>query len=170
MAQTIVILCDECLEGGTEVPGHTWGLAVEAPGAKVAGYSIDACEMHAEPYRAVLKAVAEYGRRSDRKMPLPRVSGAVTPSAEPVPSGAGEACPVSGCGFVGLALPSHVKAVHGLTISEVLGTANHPCPHDDCDRKFAGPQGVAVHLRTHHGMSVEDARALRQSAGFGARE
>ena len=162
MAQVISTLCDECLAGGSEVPAVTWGLTIDAPGAKSAPYLIDACEMHAEPYAAVAKTLAEYGRRSDRKAPLPRVA------AGPVPAGAtdfattpaGEhVCPVAGCGKsvpTRNGLISHVRRVHEMTLNESLGLvadgAEYPCP--DCERHFSTPQGLGRHRTAVHGYRV----------------
>jgi uncharacterized C2H2 Zn-finger protein len=161
MAQTIVILCDECLEGGAEVPGQTWGLMIAAPGSKGAPYEIDACEMHAEPFRSVLKALGEYGRRADRKTPMPRASTPGTPgTATAAATVAGShVCPV--CGYLSAtdkAVKSHVRAAHGMAWAEATGKAHLPCPEPDCERLIGGGQGLSAHLRTGHGYSLERAR------------
>lgn len=170
MAQTIVILCDECLEGGTEVPGQTWHVALGAPGAKVAPYEVDACDMHAEPFRAMLKAVGEYGRRSDKRTPMPRVStGGTSSPAGPVQAPSGEhACPV--CGELSpsdSALSSHVKRRHGVSLAEAKGEANIECPEPECGRKLRAFQGLSAHLRSGHGYSAAQSRQAVEAAGGG---
>lgn len=167
MAQTIVVLCDECLEGGTEIPGQTYAVAIAVPGTKAAPYEIDACLMHGEPYRQLLKTLGEYGRRTDRKTPLPRVSTAGAVAAD-VPPGS-VACP-AGCGYVGpseSAAKSHVNRHHKETSwGQLMGTArgvtdDYPCPEPGCERHFTTPQGLGRHRLSIHGVPGE----TRASAG-----
>jgi hypothetical protein len=170
MAQTIVILCDECLASGTEVPGQTWAVSVGAPGTKAAPYVVDACDMHAEPYRALLKGLGEYGRRSDKRPPLPRVSTAGGDGdATAAAAGVGAAvCPV--CGFVSATLggtKSHVKVAHGVSLAEANGTAKIKCPEPECPRYLDTYQGLSAHLRSGHGYPVAKARKAVETAGGG---
>lgn len=166
MAQVISTLCDECLEGGSEVPGDTWGLTVEAPGSKPAPYLVDACPMHAEPYRAVLKAVAEYGRRADRKPPLPR--GATAAGMD--------TCPMDGCVYVPVSrdsLRAHLKTQHDTTLTEV-GLSRSSVPADGqpvvcghCGREFVKPQGLARHMSTIHGVAGKSRQTQAARAAQG---
>lgn len=162
MAQTIITLCDECLAGGSEVAGRTWDISMQAPDTKAAPYRIDACEMHAEPFQALLKMLGEYGSRADKRPPMPRVStGGVSAPASPVTAPAGEhACPKCGHLFGSAnGLRSHVKTAHGMGLKEAQGKAGIPCPYPDCERQMAAYQGLSVHLRTTHGLDQPEARA-----------
>lgn len=162
MAQTIVTLCDPCLMEGKEAPASTWGIAVSVPGAKAAPYEIDVCDMHAEPYRVLLRHLGEDGRRADRKRPLPTTVAPGGTAAKAQPSGSPGAFPCPVCGHVLNAkggLRSHVQNEHGKTLAEVEGKAAIPCVVDDCDRHFSGYQGVASHLRITHGWPAARATA-----------
>lgn len=168
MAHVISILCDECLESGSEVPGDTWGLSIEGPGIKAVPYTVDACTMHAEPLQALAKQLAEHGRRADRKAPLPRVSSASEPAAATVEA---LSCPVEGCTHVGATksgLTTHLKRIHDTTRS-ALGLASprggepgdYPCPEcaaEGAERHFTRPQGLGRHRLSVHGVAGATAR------------
>lgn len=160
MAQVISTLCDECLDAGEETPGDTYGLSLEVPGAKPAPYLIDACEVHAKPYRDLLEVLEHYGRRGDRKVPLPRTVTATPAPSRVKPAGVAT-CPVDGCKYVPPtrdALRSHLKTHHGTTLTQVgLSRSSVPadgkpvvCPEPGCGREFVKPQGLARHRTTIH--------------------
>jgi hypothetical protein len=160
MAQVIATLCDECLEAGAESPGESVGITVEIGGARPAPYVIDVCEVHGKPYRDLLAHLAEHGRRSDRKTPLPRPVGAVT--ANPPEASSALACPT--CGHVSRTsggLTTHMRERHGVSLSEARGEAGIPCPVKGCGRSVAAMQGLMAHLRgADHGLPLDEARAL----------
>jgi hypothetical protein len=172
MAQTIVTLCDECLAGGSEVPGRPHGVTLEVPGSRPAPYVVDACDMHAEPIRALLKALGEYGRRTDRKAPLPRASTGAVLAPDAATDAVDLACPVDGCAFVSTTpggVDSHVKSAHGISLAEAKGVADIACPEPGCTRKLARFQGLSAHLRTGHGYPTAKARQAVEAAGGGGR-
>lgn len=178
MAQVIATLCDECLAAGDETPGETWEITLAAPGARPAPYALDACERHGKGLRDMLAALAEHGRRTDRKQPLPITVDATPGKAasaaskgprggvRPVAGPQGHVCPV--CGHTTPSeggLRTHVQHAHGMTLGEATGEHTTPCPSKGCPRKTSGAvQGVMAHLRTAHGLDRDAARALIESA------
>lgn len=174
MAQVIQTLCDECLEAGEETAGQSYALTIEVPGAKAAPYIVDACDVHAKPVRDMLDSLARYGRRADRKTPLPRVAAAAAEqSGASRATGGAVPCPIDGCGTTAVseaAMDSHLSKYHGTRLSEVRGEADFPCPARGCTRMLAKPQGLSAHLRTAHGWDLDRAREAVASAAAAARE
>jgi hypothetical protein len=167
MAQTILTLCDECLATGDEVRGEPYSVTISGPDLRATPYVLDACEQHAKPIRDMLAALAEHGRRTDRKQPLPRAIG--KPSAEPEAATARAVaatdCPVCGAPSPSrTALVSHVKRVHDKSITEVEGQPMAPCPAGCGKVITTKPQGISAHLRAAHGMSRETARETARAA------
>lgn len=168
MAQVLTTLCDECMAHGEEVTGAPHTVTLEVPGARAASYVLDACEVHAKPLRDLLETLAEYGRRADRKAPLPRAVSAVASKPDQAAAGAASVtCPVSGCGHATPSeggMRSHVQNQHGVTLSEARGENGLPCPADGCGRTLGNMQGLSAHLRSSHGMDRDQARAAIASA------
>jgi hypothetical protein len=87
---------------------------------------------------------------------LLRIGHEPDPEEEPVPVRV--SCPVPDCGMemVKKSLSSHVRTVHGVTLTELRsGAAPYPkneleCP--ECERTFDTPQGLGAHRYAHHGV------------------
>lgn len=165
MAQTIVTLCDLCLEAddGAETPPGASSYTIKVTGAgESLGFNVDLCSVHGSEMAGVWKALAHVGRplpgarltRRGRARPDP-----ATGTVELPPDESAYPCPECGRSYAYRGgLGSHWRDKHvketGRSLAQAL-KEDTPYVCEECGQAFTKIQGLAVHqTRKKHGAAA----------------
>lgn len=174
MSQKIVTLCDICQSENEDHPAVPLQIAIDGGGARV----VDLCDDHrAELVEDLLSALAEFSRPSSAPGIAPGKGESKSKGhhAGRPPFGEDVAwtCPVCDWPTTGGrgAARSHVRKEHNteLAMIEKFGVqqamegagVRYICDVGKCKeepRRFTATQGIAQHLRSTHGMTLDEAR------------
>jgi hypothetical protein len=160
--------CDPCLAEDRQEDGVELAplLLPELGGTKARVVAL--CEVHRkELYQPLLDLLEEHGQMVDEEGNPSGPRGAYKKRALASPEAL--SCPAEGCDHISpnrSALSSHVRNMHGTTLSALNGEPTpYECP--ECGLKSARPQGIAAHRRKVHGVigTSATAVAVREAKG-----